>query len=289
MIEEAKDLIDKKDYLKADGILYKDKKLSRTEYAHLADYFRSCFNKKPYHWKSRDARKIKDWDAARKHLDDFKTGFYQTRHREYSRHDRLDSKIQGGKSRERKRNSSLPRTWKKESKMISEILTEETQPNIPPDWKDQMALLDEMLMCAKVQFINGDLTGATETYRAVEAKFPENLEAKEMLKRISYMRQEESYLGYLKTRQEMLEEIEREWERPKVFDRQIEEAQEAKNEATELENKLKLIKIPGVPFFESPLDEVMQELQRPCCQAARFNRTGSCQKRGTNHCLKARR
>ena len=35
-------------------------------------------------------------------------------------------------------------------------------------------------------------------------------------------------MGYLKTRQEMLEEIEREWERPKVFDRQIEETQEAK-------------------------------------------------------------
>ena len=66
-----------------------------------------------------------------------------------------------------------------------------------------------------IQFINGDLTGATETYRAVEAKFPENLEAKEMLKRISYMRQEESYLGYLKTRQEMLEEIEREWGKAK--------------------------------------------------------------------------
>ena len=31
----------------------------------------------------------------------------------------------------------------------------------------------------------------------------------------------------------------------KVFDRQIEETQEAKSETTELENKLKLIKIPG--------------------------------------------
>ena len=114
-----------------------------------------------------------------------------------------------------------------------------------PDWKDQMALLDEMLMRAKVQFINGDLTGATETYRAVEAKFRKTLRQKKCQKNF-YMRQEESYLGYLKTRQ-AFEEIEREWERPKVFDRQIEEAQEAKNEATELENKLKLIKIPGVP------------------------------------------
>ena len=31
-----------------------------------------------------------------------------------------------GTKKQRKRNSSLPRTWKKESKMISEILTEET-------------------------------------------------------------------------------------------------------------------------------------------------------------------
>ena len=68
----------------------------------------------------------------------------------------------------------------------------------------------------------------------------------------------------------MLEEIEREWERPKVFDRQIEETQEAQSETTELENKLNLIKIPGVPFFESPLDEVMQELMR---QAKQFDLT----------------
>lgn len=44
------------------------------------------------------------------------------------------------------------------------------------------------------------------------------------------MRQTESYLGYIKTRQEMLEEIEREWERPKVFDRQIEAAKEVEGE-----------------------------------------------------------
>ena len=42
--------------------------------------------------------------------------------------------------------------------------------------------------------------------------YSDNFEAKEMLKRISKMRQQESYLGYIKTRQEMLEEIEREWD-----------------------------------------------------------------------------
>ena len=125
-------------------------------------------------------------------------------------------------------------------------------------------------MRAKVQFINGDLTGATETYRTIETQFSDNYEAKEMLKRIARMRTEESYLGYLKTRAEMLEEIEREWERPKVFDRQIEEVEKVKEGPSNLENKLKIIQVPGVQFFESPLPEVMQELQR---QAKTFDLT----------------
>jgi general secretion pathway protein D len=68
----------------------------------------------------------------------------------------------------------------------------------------------------------------------------------------------------------MLEEIEREWERPKVFDRQIEEVEKVKEVASNLEQKLKIIQIPGVQFFESPLPEVMQELQR---QAKAFDLT----------------
>ncbi len=84
------------------------------------------------------------------------------------------------------------------------------------------------------------------------------------------MRQEESYLGYLKTRQEMLEEIEREWERPKVFDRQIEEVEKVQEGPSKIEEKLKIIQVPGVQFFESPLPEVLTELQR---QARAFDLT----------------
>ena len=139
-----------------------------------------------------------------------------------------------------------------------------------PEWKDDRENLNELLMRAKVQFINGDLTGATETYRTIETRFSENYEAKEMLRRIAMMRQEESYLGYLKTRQEMLEEIEREWERPKVFDRQIEEVEKVQEGPSKIEEKLKIIQVPGVQFFESPLPEVLTELQR---QARAFDLT----------------
>ena len=117
-----------------------------------------------------------------------------------------------------------------------------------PTWKEEQAELEELLMRAKVQFINGDLTGATETYRVIETRFSENFEAKEMLRRISIMKEQESYLGYLKTRQEMLEEIEREWERPKVFSSEVEEVQEVQEGPNKLEEKLSIIQIPGVQF-----------------------------------------
>ena len=117
-------------------------------------------------------------------------------------------------------------------------------------------------MRAKVQFVNNDLMGATETYRAIETRFSDNYEAKEMLRRISKIRQEESYLGYLKTRQEMLEEIDREWERPKVFDRIVEETADVQDVTSKVEEKLDLIQITPQPYFETPLPEVIMDLQR---------------------------
>ena len=38
-----------------------------------------------------------------------------------------------------------------------------------PTWKDDQAELRELLMRAKVQFVNNDLVGATETHRARES------------------------------------------------------------------------------------------------------------------------
>ena len=211
--------------------------------------------------KAEDAREIKDWDAAKKHLEEFKTGFYQDR-------DIQGDTLTFGRPglKQSRGEKAVEKELERADKMADRIRDDQQDPyrrditEYTPDWKDRKTELEDYLMRAKVQFINGDLTGATETYRAIETRFSDNLEAKNMLKRISMMRQQESYLGYLKTRQEMLEEIEREWERPKVFDRQIEDVQEARNETSELEDKLSLIKIPEVPFFESPLDEAMQEL-----------------------------
>lgn len=272
MLKEARDEIKKKEYAKADGILFKIKNYLEPSTLSWPIILEASLIKNRIHLeKAEDAREIKDWEAAKKHLSDFKTGFYQDR-------DIQGDTLTFGRPglKETKGEKAIKNELGLADKMDDRIREDQSDPyrrditEYTPEWKDQRVQLQDYLMRAKVQFINGDLTGATETYRTIETRFSDNLEAKNMLKRISLMRQQESYLGYLKTRQEMLEEIEREWERPKVFDRQIEDVQEVQNETSDLENKLNLIKIPEVPFFESPLDEAMQELMR---QSKQFDLT----------------
>ena len=213
--------------------------------------------------KAEDFREKKDWDKANEFLDAFRLGFHQ------------DKNIQGdtlsfGRPglKETRGNKAAEKELNLADKLSKKIELDKRDPyrrdisEFSPSWKDDQEKLEELLMRAKVQFVNNDLVGATETYRAIETRYSDNYEAKEMLKRISKIRQEESYLGYLKTRQEMLEEIDREWERPKVFDRVVEEAADVKDVTSKIEEKLNLIQISPTPYFDSPLPEVIADLQR---------------------------
>jgi len=213
--------------------------------------------------KAEDYREKKDWVKANEFIDAFKLGFHQDKN---IQGDTLSYGRPGLKKTEGEK--AVDKELGLADKLTKKIEMDKRNPykrditEFTPSWKDDQAVLDELLMRAKVQFVNRDLVGATETYRAIETRFSENYEAKEMLKRISKIRQEESYLGYLKTRQEMLEEIEREWERPKVFDRVIEEASDVQDVTSKIEEKLNLIQVSPPPYFDSPLPDVIMDLQR---------------------------
>lgn len=274
MLFDARDEIKKKNYDKADEILFKIKNFLEPNTLTWPIILEAALMKnRLFLSKAEDARERKDWEAAKKHLDAFRTSFYQDRDIQgdtltYGRPGLKETRGANAVDKE------LGLADKEEEKLEDDMkdpfqrdITEYTA-----DWKEQQAQLQELLMRAKVQFVNGDLTGAIETYRVIETRYSENFEAKEMLKRISQMKEQESYLGYLKTRQEMLEEIEREWERPKVFDRQVEDVQEVKESSSKLEEKLDIIQITGVQFFNTPLPEVAIELMR---QARQFDLTES--------------
>ena len=80
MIDQAKDLIDKKEYATADGILYKIKNFLEPSTLTWPIILEAVLIKNRIHLeKSEDARKI-DWEAANKHLSDFKTGFIRQRY-----------------------------------------------------------------------------------------------------------------------------------------------------------------------------------------------------------------
>jgi len=272
MLRESKDLIRVKEYDRAEKILLKISNFLEPSTLTWPIILEASLVKNRINLaKADDAREDKDWEKAKELLDEFRTGFYSDRNIQgdtltYGRPGLKETKGEDAVEGELAlADEELEKIRKDQSDPFKRDITEFT-----PDWKNQQEQLKELLMRAKVQFINGDLTGATETYRVVETRYSDNFEAKEMLKRISQMRQQESYLGYIKTRQEMLEEIEREWERPKVFDRQIEEIKEVEEGPSNIEAKLKLIEIPGVDFFNSPLSEAMTELQR---QARLFDLT----------------
>jgi general secretion pathway protein D len=272
MLRESKDLIKDKEYDRAEKILLKISNFLEPSTLTWPLILEASLVKNRINLaKADDAREDKDWEKAKELLDEFRTGFYSDRNIQgdtltYGRPGLKETKGEDAVEGELAlADKELQKIRKDQRDPFKRDITEFT-----PEWKEQQEQLKELLMRAKVQFINGDLTGATETYRVVETRYSDNFEAKEMLKRISQMRQQESYLGYIKTRQEMLEEIEREWERPKVFDRQIEKTKEVEEGPSNIEEKLKLIEIPGVDFFNSPLSEAMTELQR---QARLFDLT----------------
>ena len=272
MLAAARGDIKKKEYEKADKALFKIKNYLEPNTRTWPIILQASLLKNEINLeKAEDARKEKNWDLANQYLDEYRKGFYQDRD---IQGDTLSFNRPGLKAT--KGEGAMEQELGKGNRMEDRIKKDKANPyrrditEFSPEWRTDREELNELLMRAKVQFINSDLTGATETYRTIETRFSDNYEAKEMLRRIATMRQEESYLGYLKTRQEMLEEIEREWERPKVFDRQIDEVEKVKEGANKLEEKLKIIQIPGVQFFESPMDEVMQTLQ---LQAQKFDLT----------------
>ena len=80
MLKEAKEEIKKKEYAKADGILFKIKNYLEPSTLSWPIILEASLIKNRIHLeKAEDAREIKDWESAKKHLSDFKTGFYQDR------------------------------------------------------------------------------------------------------------------------------------------------------------------------------------------------------------------
>lgn len=128
-----------------------------------------------------------------------------------------------------------------------------------PAFQAQLDLINGLLDRGRAQYLAGDYGGAETTFKDVETRDPTNAEAKNFLRRIAEGRRGSGWLDREKTREQMLEEVSRSWQRPGVF-MERETAVEAPQGQTPLVDKLNRITIPSVDFSGIELARVISTL-----------------------------
>ena len=148
MLKEAIDEIKNKEYAKADGILYKIKNFLEPSTRTWPIILEASLVKNRIHLeKAEDAREIKDWEAAKKHLEEFKTGFYQDR-------DIQGDTLTFGRPglKESRGDKAVEKELDRAEKMADRIRDDQSDPyrrditEYTPDWRDrqiQRGPLDE--------------------------------------------------------------------------------------------------------------------------------------------------
>ena len=123
----------------------------------------------------------------------------------------------------------------------------------------QQAEVDQLIVRGKAQYRYGDYQGAQESFKRAESKDSDNPAAKYYQKKIAQVLNEQGYLDHEKTREQMLEEVNRSWQRPQVYSG--EESQVPENASSSpVEEKMRTIVIPRVSFSDMPLSHAVETL-----------------------------
>lgn len=129
---------------------------------------------------------------------------------------------------------------------------------LSPSYVQKVDKVDELIVQARAMMLYGDYDGSMAKLREVEARDPNNSAAKALQMEIMQQMQKTSWLDHTKTRDQMLEEVARGWQRPQVYDRETRDVGERQLDVTR--EKLKKIYIPRVSFTGVPLSRVVETL-----------------------------
>lgn len=129
---------------------------------------------------------------------------------------------------------------------------------ISPEYTEQLKTVRDLLARGRAQFLNGDYAGAQASFLEVEARDANNVDAKLFQTRIAMLLGDVHEQNQYKTRQQMLSEVDRAWERPKVFD--VTTTTDPQNIDEGLQEKLNNIMIPRVEFSDMELTRVIETL-----------------------------
>lgn len=122
-----------------------------------------------------------------------------------------------------------------------------------------VAQTDAEVAKGRAQFLAGEYAAARATFESVRAREPENPQADEFLRRIEKVERVGAASRRERTREELLEDVARSWERPRVF---VERgrATARSTQAAPLEEKLSRIVVPHVSFTRMEIGQVVTAL-----------------------------
>lgn len=121
---------------------------------------------------------------------------------------------------------------------------------VSPEFATQDEIIENLLIIARSQIKVGDFQGARTTLREIEARNPNNVEAKSLSLSLSKKLSEVHSSNIYKTRSEMLNEVDESWERPKVFEIESDTVQVESSESL-LEKKLQAMRLQKNMNFRS--------------------------------------
>ena len=131
--------------------------------------------------------------------------------------------------------------------------------DVSPEYVDQSKIIRDLLTRGRAQFLNGDYDGAAKTFKEVEARDANNAEAKLFSTRIAQVLGKVHKQNLYKTREQMLTEVDQQWERPKVFDITAGPVDQGAGPSV-VQQKLNQIVIPQVNFSGMELTRVIETL-----------------------------
>jgi general secretion pathway protein D len=130
---------------------------------------------------------------------------------------------------------------------------------VDPGFAADRAATAQLVAKGRAQYVAGDLDGAQETFRAIEAQEPDNTVAKGFLLRIAQEKTETGALNREKTRAQLLEEVAKSWQRPGIYQERPRETDQAAAVAP-LQKKLNEIILPAVSWTLAPIGQVVASL-----------------------------
>ncbi len=128
-----------------------------------------------------------------------------------------------------------------------------------PAFAAEREALNQLIAKGRAQYLAGDIDGAQETFRSVEAQQPDNTVAKGFLLRIANEKTETGALNREKTRAQLLEEVAKSWQRPGIYEERARSVDQSAAVAP-LAKKLNEIVLPSVTFNRAEIGQVVAAL-----------------------------